>query len=30
MSNQPTARASHPTDSHSGLRLLALAAVVAG
>jgi Protein of unknown function (DUF2637) len=30
MSNQPMAGASHPADSHAGLRLLALAAVAVG
>ena len=30
MSNQPAASTSHPADNHSGLRLLALAAVAAG
>jgi hypothetical protein len=30
MSNQPMAGASHPADSHGGLRLLALAAVAVG
>jgi hypothetical protein len=30
MSNQPMAGAAHPTDSHGGLRLLALAAVAVG
>ena len=30
MSNQPKARASHPTDGHGGLRLVALVAVAFG